>query len=77
MQVIAERLQHGERETEKLIELASAHLRKEGFMPNELFIRDAENLLPLTTQSKRAVILMAAWLGQTRLIDNQQVDLTN
>ncbi|CAM3365335.1 pantothenate synthetase [Xenorhabdus nematophila ATCC 19061] len=77
MQVIAERLQHGERETEKLIELASAHLRKEGFMPDELFIRDAENLLPLTTQSKRAVILMAAWLGQTRLIDNQQVDLTN
>ncbi|WP_237385716.1 pantoate--beta-alanine ligase [Xenorhabdus sp. Sc-CR9] len=75
MQSIAEKLQHGEQNTEQLIELASAHLREAGFMPDELFIRDAENLAPLTTQSKKAVILMAAWLGQTRLIDNQQVDL--
>ncbi|PHM73284.1 pantoate--beta-alanine ligase [Xenorhabdus kozodoii] len=77
MQYIAERLQNGERDTEQLIELASAHLREAGFMPDELFIRDAENLMPLTEQSKKAVILMAAWLGQTRLIDNQQVNLAD
>ncbi|PHM49646.1 pantoate--beta-alanine ligase [Xenorhabdus miraniensis] len=77
MQCIAERLRNGERDTERLIELTSAHLREEGFMPDELFIRDAENLAPLTAQSKKAVILMAAWLGQTRLIDNQQVDLAD
>ncbi|SFU27085.1 pantoate--beta-alanine ligase [Xenorhabdus koppenhoeferi] len=76
MRFIAEKLQHGEQNTEQLIELASVHLREAGFMPDELFIRDAKNLAPLTTQSKKAVILMAAWLGQTRLIDNQQVDLT-
>lgn len=50
-------------------------LREAGFTPDELFIRDAETLLPLSDASKRAVILMAAWLGQTRLIDNLQVDL--
>lgn len=77
MQCIAERLRNGERDTERLIELTSVHLREEGFMPDELFIRDAENLAPLTAQSKKAVILMAAWLGQTRLIDNQQVDLAD
>ncbi|OTA21932.1 pantoate--beta-alanine ligase [Xenorhabdus beddingii] len=75
MQCMAERLKNGERDTEQLIKLSSAHLREEGFMPEELFIRDAENLTPLTAQSKKAVILMAAWLGKTRLIDNQQVDL--
>ncbi|SFN47201.1 pantoate--beta-alanine ligase [Xenorhabdus japonica] len=77
MQCAAEKLKNGERNTEHLIELISAHLREEGFMPDELFIRDAENLMPLTEQSKKAVILMAAWLGQTRLIDNQQVDLAD
>ena len=32
-------------------------------------------LLDLTETSKRAVILMAAWLGEARLIDNQIVAL--
>lgn len=50
-------------------------LRQAGFTPDELFIRDADNLGELTVSSRRAVILMAAWLGQTRLIDNLQVDL--
>ena len=47
-----------------------------GFTPDELFIRDADSLQPLTVDSQRAVVLMAAWLGKARLIDNQQVDLT-
>ncbi|WP_340619597.1 pantoate--beta-alanine ligase [Xenorhabdus siamensis] len=76
MQCAAERLRNGERDIEQLLEIMSTHLREEGFMPDEIFIRDAENLEPLTSQSKKAVILMAAWLGKTRLIDNQQVDLT-
>ena len=36
---------------------------------------DADTLLELTDASQRAVILMAAWLGQARLIDNQIVTL--
>ncbi|MBD2801968.1 pantoate--beta-alanine ligase [Xenorhabdus sp. 42] len=75
MQHIAEALKEGERDIEKLIESSSSQLREAGFMPDELFIRDAENLSSLTEHSTKAVILMAAWLGQTRLIDNQQVNL--
>ncbi|MBD2813911.1 pantoate--beta-alanine ligase [Xenorhabdus sp. Flor] len=76
MQCAAERLRNGEQDIKQLLEIMSTHLREEGFMLDEIFIRDAENLEPLTSQSKRAVILMAAWLGKTRLIDNQQIDLT-
>ncbi|ETS29673.1 pantoate--beta-alanine ligase [Photorhabdus temperata] len=76
MKSIAEKMAQGERHTEQLLTQASEQLREAGFMPDELFIRDAETLTPLNTESKNAVILMAAWLGQTRLIDNQQVDLT-
>ncbi|MCW7762381.1 pantoate--beta-alanine ligase [Photorhabdus luminescens] len=76
MRSIAEKMAQGERYTEQLLTQASAQLHEAGFVPDELFICDAETLAPLNTESKKAVILMAAWLGQTRLIDNQQVDLT-
>ncbi|CAQ82897.1 MULTISPECIES: pantoate--beta-alanine ligase [Photorhabdus] len=76
MKSIAEKMAQGERYTEQLLTEAAEQLREAGFIPDELFIRDAENLAPLNIESKKAVILMAAWLGQTRLIDNQQVDLT-
>ncbi|MDX4944872.1 pantoate--beta-alanine ligase [Providencia manganoxydans] len=58
-----------------LIQEMNESLRQTGFTPDELFIRDAETLAPLTNTTKKAVILMAAWLGQTRLIDNLQVEL--
>ncbi|OCQ53739.1 Pantothenate synthetase [Photorhabdus australis subsp. thailandensis] len=76
MRSIAEKMAQGERNTEQLLTEASEQLREAGFIPDELFIRDAETLAPVNIESKKAVILMAAWLGQTRLIDNQQVDLT-
>ncbi|MCC8465009.1 pantoate--beta-alanine ligase [Photorhabdus bodei] len=76
MRSIAEKMAQGECHTEQLLIQASVQLHEMGFVPDELFIRDAETLAPLNTESKKAVILIAAWLGQTRLIDNQQVDLT-
>ncbi|ATA20723.1 pantothenate synthetase [Gibbsiella quercinecans] len=76
MNELAERLGNGERQIDELLEQAAYKLRVVGFTPDELFIRDADTLLPLTVESKCAVILMAAWLGKARLIDNQQVDLT-
>ncbi|HCN97079.1 MAG TPA: pantoate--beta-alanine ligase, partial [Leclercia sp.] len=42
---------------------------------DDVQIRDADTLLALSTDSKRAVILVAAWLGQARLIDNTVVEL--
>lgn len=76
MQALADRLSNGERQIDTLLEQTAEQLRAAGFTPDELFIRDADSLHPLNVASRRAVVLMAAWLGKARLIDNQQVDLT-
>lgn len=76
MNALAQQLANGERQVEALLEQTAEQLRTAGFTPDELFIRDADSLQPLTVDSQRAVVLMAAWLGKARLIDNQQVDLT-
>lgn len=76
MNGLAQQLANGERHIETLLEQTAEQLRAAGFTPDELFIRDADSLQPLTVGSQRAVVLMAAWLGKARLIDNQQVDLT-
>lgn len=76
MNALAQQLANGERQVETLLEQTAEQLRAAGFTPDELFIRDADSLQPLTVDSQRAVVLMAAWLGKARLIDNQQVDLT-
>ncbi|MGP2665449.1 pantoate--beta-alanine ligase [Serratia nevei] len=76
MNALAQQLANGERHVEELLEQTAEQLRTAGFTPDELFIRDADSLQPLTVDSQQAVVLMAAWLGKARLIDNQQVDLT-
>lgn len=73
---ISEKLQAGERELEEIIALAEQELTEKGFRADDIQIRDADTLLELTESSQRAVILVAAWLGQARLIDNQTVILT-
>ena len=76
MNDIATKLNNGERHIEELIADAEIALAEKGLRADGLAIVDADTLLPLTTDSRRAVILMAGWLGKARLIDNQQVDLT-
>ncbi|WP_336982863.1 MULTISPECIES: pantoate--beta-alanine ligase [unclassified Cedecea] len=75
MNVLAEKLRGGDRDTEEMLILAATELNEKGFRSDDLQIRDADTLLELSAESKRAVILMAAWLGQARLIDNVTVDL--
>ncbi|EPT8874806.1 pantoate--beta-alanine ligase [Cronobacter dublinensis] len=75
MNAMAEKLRAGERDLDALIAAAREELSEKGFRPDDLQIRDADTLLALSPASKRAVILMAAWLGQARLIDNQTVEL--
>ncbi|MGY3570732.1 pantoate--beta-alanine ligase [Vibrio sp. SCSIO 43135] len=58
-----------------IIEDASDQLRAAGLQPDEIFIRDARTLQAITSESTQAVILMSAFLGQARLIDNQTVEL--
>ncbi len=76
MNSMAGRLSNGERHIEEIIADAEAALAVKGLRADGLAICDADTLLPLNVDSQRAVILMAAWLGKARLIDNQQVDLT-
>ncbi|MCH9300330.1 pantoate--beta-alanine ligase [Pantoea allii] len=76
MNEMAARLANGERQIDDIIDAANLSLQEKGFRPDGLAICDAETLQPLTVDSQRAVVLMAAWLGNARLIDNQQVDLT-
>jgi len=75
MNEIACQLEAGERHIEEIIANAETALSEKGLQADGLAIVDADTLMPLTTDSSRAVILMAAWLGKARLIDNQQVDL--
>lgn len=72
---LAQSLQNGQRDLESLVQQANQVLEQKGFRPDALDIRDAETLLPLSDSSISAVILVAAWLGKARLIDNQVVNL--
>ena len=58
-----------------IIEDASDQLRAAGLQPDEIFIRDARTLQTITPDTTQAVILMSAFLGQARLIDNQTVEM--
>ncbi len=75
MNWIADRLAGGERNCAGLIEQAGQKLADAGMQADEIFIRDEHSLLEIDNNTKSAVILMAAFLGAVRLIDNQVVTL--
>ena len=72
---IADKLQVGERDLDEIITIAGQELNEKGFRADDIQIRDADTLLEISENSKRAVILVAAWLGDARLIDNKIVEL--
>lgn len=72
---IADKLQAGERDLDEIIAIAGQELNEKGFRADDIQIRDADTLQEVSENSKRAVILVAAWLGDARLIDNKIVEL--
>lgn len=72
---IADKLQAGERDLDEIIAIAGQELNEKGFRADDIQIRDADTLLEVSETSKRAVILVAAWLGDARLINNKMVEL--
>ncbi|EII3508004.1 TPA: pantoate--beta-alanine ligase [Escherichia coli] len=72
---ITDKLQAGERDLDEIITIAGQELNEKGFRADDIQIRDADTLLEVSENSKRAVILVAAWLGDARLIDNKIVEL--
>lgn len=55
---------------------AAERLTRAGFRPEYVSVRRQENLGIAGTSDKRLVVLAAAWLGSTRLIDNLEFERT-
>lgn len=75
LQQLAERLRAGETEHAALIAEAQRAQQAAGFRPDYLEIREAFSLRPATPADRSLVLLTAAHLGSTRLIDNLSVTL--
>ncbi len=75
MRWISSAIRGGRDDYASIVEDASDQLRAAGLQPDEIFIRDAHSLQPISSDSTHAVILMSAFLGKARLIDNQVLEL--
>lgn len=67
---VRERVKSGERDYPALERAACDSLNAAGFEPDYVTLRSANDLAPATDNSSSLVILAAAALGNTRLIDN-------
>ncbi|MDW6003025.1 pantoate--beta-alanine ligase [Vibrio mangrovi] len=76
MRWISSAVRGGRTDYDSIIEDANDQLRAADLEPDEIFIRDARTLLPINDNSKQAVILMSAFMGKVRLIDNQVLDIS-
>jgi pantoate--beta-alanine ligase len=72
---IAEAIKHGDRDYPALIRAQLQQLEAAGLRPDYLEIRQAQNLRPASPEDRDVVILVAAFLGTTRLIDNLHLNL--
>jgi pantoate--beta-alanine ligase len=67
----------GERDFDALTATASRRLKMAGWRVDYIALRDVTTLQPPTSDTTRLVVLGAAWLGNTRLIDNLETALGN
>jgi pantoate--beta-alanine ligase len=67
------RVAAGERDYATIEDAALEFLRNSGFRPDYFSVRTAHDLSLPRTDERELVILAAAWLGKTRLIDNHPV----
>ena len=72
---LAAALRGGQTDHAALLAEAGVQLQNAGFVPDYLEIRNPLTLRPATSADRQLVILAAARLGTTRLIDNLLVDL--
>lgn len=75
MQHLVDEIQTGRRDFSKLTQEYKLQLSKLGFNLDYLEIRNIENLLQPGHEDQDLVLLAAAFLGKTRLIDNIQIRL--
>ncbi|MCG8909608.1 MULTISPECIES: pantoate--beta-alanine ligase [Pseudomonas] len=67
---LAERIRHGERDYPALLAEGRQQIEAAGLRIDYLEARESAGLRPATAQDHQLVILVAAFLGSTRLIDN-------
>jgi pantoate--beta-alanine ligase len=72
---MANAIKAGERDYAKLITAAQAQHSAAGLRPDYLEVREANGLRPATADDRHLVILVAAFTGNTRLIDNLAFEL--
>ncbi|BAN69321.1 pantoate--beta-alanine ligase [endosymbiont of unidentified scaly snail isolate Monju] len=71
----ADRVAGGGRDWDRLADWIRGELDSAGFRTDYAVVVDAATLLPPTDRSDRLVILVAAWLGKARLIDNLEMEI--
>jgi pantoate--beta-alanine ligase len=72
---IAAAIRAGQRDYASLEQAAAADLTAHGWGVDYIAVRQQSGLRLPAPNSKALVLLAAAWLGKTRLIDNLEVDL--
>ena len=75
MKKIKEAIVEGNKDYLSLQENTISNLTKQGFKPDYIEVRNANDLSIATKDSDDLVILASAWLGKARLIDNLTVSL--
>ena len=75
LQIAADRMQQGDRQYGKIEQAACSRLEQAGFIVDYFNISHADTLEPATDSDRQLVILAAARLGPTRLIDNIRCSL--
>jgi len=75
LSVMADAIRHGQRDFAELIVAGQAQLLAAGFRPDYLEVRHALTLRPAMADDRDVVVIAAAYLGTTRLIDNLYLHL--
>jgi len=67
---VKNQIESGSKDISAIEKQAMDRLSQAGFRPDYVAIRDAKDLDPASYSTEFIVVLVAAWLGQARLIDN-------
>ncbi|HYA19662.1 MAG TPA: pantoate--beta-alanine ligase [Burkholderiales bacterium] len=74
---IKEGIAGGERDFGSLQDIAEKKLDSHGWRVDYVAVRESSTLRPPQVIDKRLIVLAAAWLGKTRLIDNLEVFISD
>lgn len=75
MRLIKQAIKNGERDYLSQQKVSTTNLKSAGFKPDYIEVRNANDLSVAKASDKDLVILVSAWLGKARLIDNITLEL--